>query len=306
MTQTEKNIWIRLASGTVKGPFPASKVRDAYRVGKVPIDSFLSASEDGAWKPVAACFRVAPSTLPTITEPAPDRVAPLTTPTTAIHTPAITSESTAQMQPIESFELPAANLKEILLFAWRRLLHNYPPIVLRSIVTMLFVLAFTFLPAITALMGVINNAIFRGDGGSRSQLSIPILRDLDPTGLITTFAATLFLFPFGMMFASIGSFMIVGVLRKSKETRWSKAYRICLNSRGAGFIAIGIAAAAAVVSFVAFVIPSLLLGFPLLLVVLATIFMMRDKLAASQLVPIPQVAQPFTPSLQSTSSEPAP
>ena len=58
MTQTEKNIWIRLASGTAKGPFPASKVRDAYRVGKVPIDSFLSASEDGAWKPVAACFRV--------------------------------------------------------------------------------------------------------------------------------------------------------------------------------------------------------------------------------------------------------
>ena len=33
MTQTEKNIWIRLASGTAKGPFPASKVRDAYRVG---------------------------------------------------------------------------------------------------------------------------------------------------------------------------------------------------------------------------------------------------------------------------------
>ena len=385
MTQTEKNIWIRLASGTVKGPFPASKVRDAYRVGKVPIDSFLSASEDGAWKPVAACFRVAPSTLPTITEPAPDRVAPLTTPTTAIHTPAITSESTAQMPTIENLELPTANLKEILLFAWRRLLHNYRTIVLRSIVTMLFVLAFTFLPAIIALMGVINNAIFRGDGGSGFQLSIPILRDLDPTGLITTFASTLFLVPFGMMFASSGSFMIVGVLRKSKEARWStlfawrshfltmyaigvlgsanevtsfivgriisgqkepgvaadflskfamaapwgfivlagllvlenpcnltfktaiqQAYRICLNSRGAGFIAIGIAAAAAVVSFVAFVIPSLLLGFPLLLVVLATIFMMRDKLQASQLVPIPQVAQLLTPSSQSTSSEPAP
>jgi len=90
------------------------------------------------------------------------------------------------------------------------------------------------------------------------------------------------------------------------KTAIQQAYRICLNSRGAGFIAIGIAAAAAVVSFVAFVIPSLLVGFPLLLVVLATIFMMRDKLEASQLVPIPQVAPPLTPSSQSTSSEPVP
>lgn len=59
MSQSSRQVWIKLASGSVKGPFPSTQVSAAWKAGKVPLDATLGLSADGPWRPVASCFPAA-------------------------------------------------------------------------------------------------------------------------------------------------------------------------------------------------------------------------------------------------------
>jgi hypothetical protein len=52
MSKQESQLWVRMASGTVKGPFAKPQVVAAWKQGRLPAGCSLSTSPEGPWKAV--------------------------------------------------------------------------------------------------------------------------------------------------------------------------------------------------------------------------------------------------------------
>ena len=221
MSSGERPIWIRVASGRVKGPFSKAQVSAAWKAGKLPAGCALSAAESGPWKPVEQCFRapanagpasMAPASTAPTQAAAPVRAAAVPAAPAAAAAPAPASASDGALA-VDTTLHGFAGSKAILAAAWRAVRTRYGAIVLRSSVVMTIVGLLAALPTLVALAAVVASLTLGED-------SVPGIKFLLGLGLVFDLLSMLVLVPFAMMFASAGCYMILGVATGQAFGAW--------------------------------------------------------------------------------------
>jgi hypothetical protein len=162
MSSGERPIWIRAASGRVKGPFSKAQVSAAWKAGKVPAGCALSASEAGPWKPVEQCFRAtaAASAPPTAPPPAPQANAAAPAAPAAPPAAPAAAPSIGGALDVDTTLRGFAGSKAILSTAWRAVRARYGAIVLRSSVVMTIVGLLAALPTLVGVAAVLAALTF--------------------------------------------------------------------------------------------------------------------------------------------------
>lgn len=214
MSSGERPIWIRAASGRVKGPFSKAQVSAAWKAGKVPPGCALSASEAGPWKPVEQCFRATGNSSPATGAPAPAET-PTAAPARQASAPAAPAAAPAigGALDVDTTLKGFAGSKAILSTAWRAMRARYGAIVLRSSVVMTIVGLLAALPTLVGVAAVLAALTF-------GEEELPGVKWLLGLGLGFTLLNMLVLVPLAMMFASAGCYMILGVVTGQAFGAW--------------------------------------------------------------------------------------
>jgi hypothetical protein len=226
MSKQESQLWVRMASGTVKGPFAKPQVVSAWKQGRLPAGCSLSTSPEGPWKAVEKCF-------PASSAPSVEAKAPAVAPPGPVQ-PASQPEPAAPVVPAPaapivgaaSGGLPADSLAldpslsgigavpQLLKASWKCLRSNYRPILSRSFVTMAIVALLGSLPLVLAVAGMIGEMTI-------GRESVPGLDALLGLGVVLDIGSMFLLVPFAMMFASAGALMILSFIRSGSAGGWS-------------------------------------------------------------------------------------